>query len=43
VALVARPEHIHPEKFGVKVASDRGMRGNVFTSEHDALEWLLAE
>ena len=43
MALVARPEHIHPERFGVKVASDRGLRGNVFTSERDALEWLLAE
>jgi hypothetical protein len=43
VAMVALPEHIHPEKFGVKAAADSGLRGNVFTSEREALEWLLAE
>jgi hypothetical protein len=43
VAMVAAPELIHPEKFGVKVAADHGMTGEVFTSEREALEWLLAE
>ena len=43
VAMVAMPEHIHPEKFGVKAAADRGLRGDVFTSERDALVWLLAD
>ncbi len=43
VAMVAAPELIHPEKFGVKVAWDHGLRADIFTSERDALEWLLAE
>jgi hypothetical protein len=43
VAMVARLEHIHPEKFGVKLAADSGLRSDVFTSEHEALEWLLAQ
>jgi hypothetical protein len=43
VAMVAAPELIHPEKFGVKVAADHGLRGDVFASEREALEWLLAE
>jgi hypothetical protein len=43
VAMVAAPELIHPEKFGVRVAADHGLRGDVFTSESEALEWLLAE
>jgi hypothetical protein len=43
VSMVAAPEHIHAEKFGVKVAADHGLTGNVFTSEREALEWLLAE
>jgi hypothetical protein len=42
LAMVAAPELIHPEKFGVKVAADHGLRGDVFTSEREALEWLLA-
>jgi hypothetical protein len=40
VAMVARPEHIHPEKFGVEVAADLGMMVEVFNSEEDALKWL---
>jgi hypothetical protein len=40
VALVALPEHIHPEKFGVKVANDAGMTADVFTSDTAAEEWL---
>jgi len=40
VAMVARPEHIHPKKFGVRVAADFGMVADVFTSERDALKWL---
>jgi hypothetical protein len=39
-AIVARPEYIHPEKFGVKVAADFGLTVDVFTSEVDALKWL---
>ncbi len=43
VAMVAMPELIHLEKFGVKVAADRGLRADIFTSEREALEWLLVE
>jgi hypothetical protein len=39
-ALVASPEYIHPEKFGVRVAADLGWVADVFTSEADALKWL---
>ena len=40
VALVASPEYIHPQKFGVRVAADFGLVSDVFTSESDALTWL---
>jgi len=40
VALVVPAEYIHPRKFGVSVATDRGMVTDVFTSEADALGWL---
>ena len=41
VAMVARAEHIHPEKFGVRAAVDAGMAADVFTTQREALEWLL--
>jgi hypothetical protein len=41
VAIVAKPEHINPERFGAKLAADLGLRGDIFTSEHEALAWLL--
>jgi hypothetical protein len=40
IAMVARPELIDPEKFGVTVAANAGLIGDVFTSEHEALAWL---
>ena len=40
VAMVAPSEYIHPEKFGVKVASDFGLICDVYTSEEDAFKWL---
>lgn len=40
LALVARPEHIDPEKFGVTVALNRALDANVFATEADAIEWL---
>jgi len=40
VALVARPEMIDPEKFGVTVATNSGLVGDVFASEDEALAWL---
>jgi hypothetical protein len=41
VAMVVRPELMDPEKFEVTVGRNRGLFGNVFDSEKDALEWLL--
>jgi hypothetical protein len=41
VAMVVRPEMMDPEKFEVTVATNRGLIGNVFDSEPDALAWLL--
>jgi hypothetical protein len=41
VAVVARPELIDPQRFGVIVARNRGMRTDAFDSEIDALAWLL--
>ena len=41
VVLVIQAEYIHPEKFGVKVAADFGLMADVYTSETDALKWLL--
>lgn len=40
MALVVYPEYIHPNKFGVMVATDFGMLVDVHTTEVDALEWL---
>lgn len=41
-AVVAQPEHIHPEKFGVRVAADLGLVVNIFTNEEAASQWLLS-
>ena len=40
VALVARPELIDPEKIGVVMAQNRGVSGDVFTTEIAAITWL---
>jgi hypothetical protein len=40
MALVVHAEYIHPRKFGVAVAADRGFVTDVFTSQADALGWL---
>lgn len=42
LAIVARPELIHPQKFGVLVAANRGLASNVFASEVEARAWLAA-
>ena len=42
VALVARSEVIDPQKIGVLMAQNRGVNGDVFTHEADALAWLDA-
>ena len=41
VAMVARAELMDPEKFEVIVARNRGLLGNLFDSEEEALAWLL--
>lgn len=41
LALVARPEMVDPQKFGVTVAANLGFIADVFTSEDEALAWLL--
>ena len=41
LALMARPELIDPQHFGVTVARNRGLLADVFTTERDALTWLL--
>src|ERR1700683_2115419 len=41
MAMVARPEFIGPEKFGVMVANNRGLKSEIFATESDALRWLL--
>jgi len=43
LAMVVRPELMDPEKFEVTVARNRGLMGNVFDSEKDALAWLLGK
>jgi len=40
VALVARTEHIDPQKIGVLMAQNRGVAGDVFTNEAAAIAWL---
>jgi hypothetical protein len=40
VAFVARPEMIDPEKIGVIMVQNRGVSGDVFTSEAAAIAWL---
>ena len=42
LAIVARPEMIHPQKFAINAAVKRGAIADVFTSEQAALEWLAA-
>jgi hypothetical protein len=42
IAMVVRTEMMDPDKFEVMVATNRGMVGNVFDSEKEALAWLLA-
>ena len=43
LAMVAKAEMIHPRKFGVTVAANRGMVSNIFTTEAEARAWLDAK
>lgn len=40
VVLVVPAKYIHPERFGIKVATHFGLMANVFAGEADALHWL---
>jgi len=42
VAVVLQRYMIDPERFGVQVAINLGMRANVFDSRPEALAWLLS-
>ena len=42
LAMVARAEMIHPQKFGALVAANRGLVSNIFTTEAEARAWLFA-
>jgi hypothetical protein len=42
IAVVAKPEMIDPQKFGVVVATNFGARANAFVEEADAIAWLRA-
>jgi hypothetical protein len=42
VAMVLRPEYIDPQKFGVTVAINRRLVGDVFEAEGPALAWLAS-
>ena len=42
VAVVARAELLDPERIGVLMAQNRGVSGDVFTTEAAALAWLDA-
>ena len=39
LAMVARPEMIDPQKFGVTVAANIGLNADVSTSDEEALHW----
>jgi len=43
IVVVARPEFIDPERFGVVVAANFGLTVQVFEREEDAFAWLRAE
>ena len=40
LAVVVRPKMIDRHKFGVTVATNRGLMADVFTTEAEALAWL---
>ena len=43
LAVVARPEHICPQKTGLLVAAEEGLRAHICNTEADALSWLDAQ
>jgi hypothetical protein len=43
IVMVARPEFIDPERFGVVAAGNFGLAGQVFEREEEAIAWLRDE
>ena len=41
VAMVIRAEMIDPERFGITVAHNAGLKADVYPTEPEALAWLL--
>jgi len=41
LAIALQQHLIDPDRFGIKVATNLGMRANVFSSQTEALTWLL--
>ncbi len=42
LAVVANPDMIDPQHFGLTVATNRGLHASVSTTEEEALVWLLS-
>ncbi|VTR93310.1 Uncharacterized protein OS=Pedosphaera parvula (strain Ellin514) GN=Cflav_PD5412 PE=4 SV=1 [Gemmata massiliana] len=42
VVLVARPEHICPDRTGLLVAAEEGLRAHICATEAEAVAWLDA-
>ena len=42
IAMVARSEHICPDKTGLLVAAEEGLRAHVCLTEREAIAWLSA-
>jgi hypothetical protein len=40
VCLIARPEMVLADKFGVVIAGNRGMKGDIFTDHDEAVRWI---
>jgi len=43
ISMVARAEMITPDKIGITIATNRGLRSDVFTDEAEAIKWLQTE
>ena len=41
LALLLKPEHIHPRNFGLVVANDKGLVTETFTTQEEAHAWLM--
>jgi hypothetical protein len=42
LSLVVPADMIMPDKIGITFANNRGMNGNVFSNENDAIQWLCS-